>query len=176
MEFPDIVSWTEAFATLVAVVGRKEVSCVPELMAYMAKVIWAARVRGSQWQEYDRAFRRKAAAKNDKKWSQHDADLWNRYIVGPSQSQSVPSSTPSPKQSNIPVNQRYTPYIKNQRPLTNNQGKKSVCFSLNYDSVCVRVANGIPCQFTHICCGWGQGDHKKPDCPNKPSRERGYRP
>ena len=63
MEFPDIVSWTEAFATLVAVVGRKEVSCVPELMAYMAKVIWAARVRGSQWQEYDRAFRRKAAAK-----------------------------------------------------------------------------------------------------------------
>lgn len=44
-EFPDIVSWTEAFATLVAVVGKKETSHVPELMAYIAKVIRAARVR-----------------------------------------------------------------------------------------------------------------------------------
>ncbi len=167
-EFYDIISWVEAYGTLVAIAGKSDSASIPELMAYMSKVIRAARVRGSQWQEYDRAYRRKAAAKGVRCWSQHDPDLWDRYITGPSQmpvsTTSYPNYPTGNYQRSDPIYNRHSPYQKPRTAAPPNQWKKSVCFSHNFDKGgCVRTSNGAPCQFTHVCYVCGQGDHKRAD-------------
>ena len=173
-DFTDIVSWIKAFGILVAIAGKLENESVPGLMAHMCKVIRAARVCNSHWQEYDRAYRRKAAAMGQKDWSHHDADLWDRYITGPSQAPMSSDLTPS-----RPSNQRFIPYQKSKQlgslPLSS-QWKKSVCFSHNFDNVCARSSKGIPCPYAHICYSCGRSDHKKPECPSEleggaPSKE-----
>ena len=177
-DFPDIVAWVEVFATLVAVASKSDSQAVPELMAYLVKVIRAARVRGSSWQEYDKAYRRKAAAKKDRIWSRHDPDLWDRFILSPSQAVEPVSSYPASS------GRRYFPYQRPQKrggstqsgssTIATNAWKKTVCYSHNFDPVCARVANGLPCQFTHICYTCGQGNHKSSTCPNGKSSKQDW--
>ena len=143
-------SWVEVFATLVAVASSE---AVPELMAYLIKVIRAARVHGSSWQEYDKAYCCKAAAKKDRIWSRHHPDLCDRFILSPSQTVEPVSSSPAPS------GRCSFPYQRPQKrsgstqlgssTIATNAWKKTVCYSHN-DSVCARVANGLPCRFTHI--------------------------
>ena len=143
----------EVFATLVAVASKSDSEAVPELMAYLDKVIRAERVRGSSWQEYDKAYRRKVALKKDRIWSRHDTDLWDRFILSPTQTVEPVSSYPAPS------GRRSFPYQRPQKrsgstqsgssTIATNAWKKTVCYSHN-DSVCARVANGLPCRFTHI--------------------------
>ena len=47
MCFGDIVSWVEAFASLVTIAGQVDPSAILHLMAYMVKVVRAAQVQGS---------------------------------------------------------------------------------------------------------------------------------
>jgi len=97
-DIPDILSWVEAFGTLVATVAMDQPP-VQHMMSYMLWVIRAARVNGSHWQDFDREFRLKAAVMGNWKWSTHDADLWDYHVtavaaVGKGPSQSGPSVSP----------------------------------------------------------------------------------
>ena len=38
-------------------------------------------MKGSRWIEFDKEYRMKAAAQGNRKWSVHDADLWDHYIT-----------------------------------------------------------------------------------------------
>ena len=160
-DFSDVVSWIEVFATVVAVSGQANPSALPDLMAYMVKIIRASRTSSSLWQEYDRAYRRKAAAKGDFDWSRHDPDLWDRYILAPSQTSDLHSAQHRPVPYQRPISRPYP------TPQGNNQWKKTVCYSHNFDRVCARTTKGAPCQFAHICFSCGQHDHRHFDCPKR---------
>ena len=111
-------------------------------MAHMCKVIRAARVRNSHWQEYNRVYRRKAADLGQKNWSHRDVDLWDGYITGPSQAPMSSDLTPF-----RPSNQRFIPYQKSKQLGSlppSSQWKKLVCFCHNFDNVCARSSKGIP--------------------------------
>ena len=59
----------------IAIVGSTDASAVPHMVAYMLRVIRAARMKGSRWIEFAKEYRMKAAAQGNRKWSVHDADL-----------------------------------------------------------------------------------------------------
>ena len=142
MSFGDIVSRVEAFASLVAIAGQGDPSAIPHLMAYMVKVVRAAKVQGSLWQEFDRAYHQKVAAKGVHQWSTHDPDLWDRFVFTPSQQRPVHQPEFSTTSQNRPTKQ----FRGDDKPW-----KKSVCFSHNFDERCVRVAKGVTCNYSHDC-------------------------
>ena len=166
-EVPDILSWVETFATLVAVASQTNPKAVPDLMSYLVKVIRASKTNYNGWLDFDRAYHCKAAAKGDHCWSRHDLDLWDLYIITPHQ-----TSIPSPSVTRLAHGSRPSPY---QRPSTAgppNQWKRTVCFSHNFDKVCTRQAKGVPCPYTHICYLCGNPDHKKLDCLHQKDWQR----
>ena len=94
---PDIHSWVEVFGRLVAVVAVDQPPV--QHMSYMLRVIRAAHVNGSHWQDFDREFRLKAAVMGNWKWAVHDLDLWDYHVTdvvasSKAQSQSGPSAPP----------------------------------------------------------------------------------
>ena len=67
----DILTWVECFNSYTAVLTTYFPSRSRDLLAYMALIIRTAkRFRGKAWLDYDRAFRREAAATNLRDWSQ----------------------------------------------------------------------------------------------------------
>ena len=61
----DIEMWVEAFCTFAAIHGKKCPTMLPELLAYEATIVKAARDYGGQgWLAYDYQFRQMAAAKS----------------------------------------------------------------------------------------------------------------
>ena len=168
-EVPDILSWVETFATLVAVASQTDPKAVPDLMSYLVKVMRASKTKHNGWLDFDWAYRCKAAAKGDHCWSRHDSDLWDRYIITPHQTS---ISSPSVTRLAHGHGSRPSPY---QRPSTAgppNQWKKTVCFSHNFDKVCTRQAKGVPCLYTHICYLCGNPDHTQLGCPRQKDWQR----
>lgn len=79
----DILTWTECFASLVAVLSAAYPSKVPEFMAYMSMIIKChKRFDGMGWLSYDRAFRRKAATLKNLNWAQTDSTLFSLAFTG----------------------------------------------------------------------------------------------
>ena len=66
-----------------AILARKFPDTVPDLMAYQLLIIqthWDYEV--PPWQRYDEAFRDKAAATGNRKWSSLDPHLFNKICAG----------------------------------------------------------------------------------------------
>ena len=79
----DIRVWSQCFALYVAVPARKFPDTVPDLMAYQLLIIqthWD--YEDPAWQMYDEAFRDKAAATRNRKWSSLDPHLFNKICAG----------------------------------------------------------------------------------------------
>jgi hypothetical protein len=72
----DILTWVECFNSYIAVFTTFHPSRSRDLLAYMALIIRTAkRFGGTAWLDYDRAFRREAAASNLQDWSVMRPDL-----------------------------------------------------------------------------------------------------
>lgn len=168
----DIMAWLEAYAVLVAVAGQAHPDAVPHLMSYQVRVIRAARVKGSNWREFDRQYRRKAAAKHSRDWSIHDGDLWDRFVL---------TAAAAAAHSNIGVrpgsaDQRQGSGSQRsgvKRPRDSGGGGKTrstACYPYNFDRLCSRTAQGLPCQYDHVCYDCGDENHIHLDCPQAKDR------
>lgn len=163
----DIMGWLEAYAVLVAVAGQAQPDAVPHLMAFQVRVIRAARVKGSNWREFDRQYRRKAAARHSRDWSVHDADLWDRFVL-----------TAAAAAAHVIVGarsgwgeQRHGGQKLGVKRARDSGGKgRSTCYPYNFERQCARTAQGLPCQYDHICYSCGDEGHIHLDCPQAKDR------
>ena len=59
-EVKSILAWTECFLAYIAIVVKRDLARVPDLLAYASLIISAARrFKGNGWQVYDANFRNK---------------------------------------------------------------------------------------------------------------------
>ena len=171
----------EAFTTLIAIVGSTDASAVPHMVAYLLRVIRAARVKSSQWIEFDKENQMKAAAQGNGKWSVHDADLWDHYITTAATLHSQEGSMGavhgvSLSRQNAGECPRGFTRV-GQKPVKRGRGgvpssswRKNICYSFNLDGACSREAQGNPCHFCHSCYSCGQWDHAALECPQHGSK------
>ena len=79
----DIVTWLECFAMYVGVMAGAHPKSVPELMAYMITILRASQdFEDPAWITYDLAFRRQAAATNNRQWSRLNPTLYSICTAG----------------------------------------------------------------------------------------------
>ena len=75
----DLFTWLQCFSIYVAVVAKKCPEMVPEMLAYVLIVMRAQwEYEEPAWRLYDVAFRDKAAATGNRKWSQIDQSSVHR--------------------------------------------------------------------------------------------------
>ena len=78
----DILTWVECFNSYIAVLTTFYPPRSRDLLAYMALIVRTAkRFGGTAWLDYDRAFRREAAANNLRDWSVMRPDLCNYHTA-----------------------------------------------------------------------------------------------
>ena len=79
----DLLTWIQCFNIYIAVVAKKHPDMVPEMLAHMLIVMRAQReYEEPAWRLYDEAFRDKAAATGNRKWSQIDTHIYNQIFTG----------------------------------------------------------------------------------------------
>ena len=182
-QITDIVSWLEAFGTLMAIVAPIEPSAIPHMVSHMLRVVRASRVSGSRWIEFDKEYRLKAVAQGNHKWSSHDADLWDYYVTTATAVQAQGSSIASgygnqhPRWGAQQSDQSRTMGKPSQRAAKRGRGaegsqttqpwKKRACYSLNFDGACKKEAEGFTCPFLHVCYTCGAEGHLPPNCPDR---------
>ena len=78
----DILTWVECFNSYIAVLTTFYPPRSRDLLAYMALIVRTAKQFGeTAWLDYDRAFRREAAASNLRDWSVMRPDLYNYHTA-----------------------------------------------------------------------------------------------
>ena len=74
---PSVLAWAECFLSYMGVIAAREPARIPDLMAYMDIIIYAAwRFKGDEWGVYDSNFHRQAAALRLPKWADVNPSLW----------------------------------------------------------------------------------------------------
>ena len=77
----DIHVWLEGFGCMASILVTRFLEKGPELWAYQATIVKAARnYEGSAWVAYDRQFRQQALARKDLNWSVIDFRLYNEAL------------------------------------------------------------------------------------------------
>ena len=67
----DMITWVQCFAVFMAAVHKQDPGAIKKLLAYMFTIIRAAQeFEDPAWRNYDEAFRKKAAATGNRKWSE----------------------------------------------------------------------------------------------------------
>ena len=75
----DIILWLDCYSKMAAVLSTRFPKKAPELWAYQATIIQAARdFRESAWVAYDRCYRREALAHKSLDWSVIEPNLYQR--------------------------------------------------------------------------------------------------
>ena len=81
-DISDILTWVECFNSFTAVLTSFFPFRSPDLLAYMALIIRTSkRFGGMAWYNYDRAYRREAAASNIRDRSMMRPDLYNYHTA-----------------------------------------------------------------------------------------------
>ena len=79
----DILTWMQCFAVYIAATSRQFPEAVPEMLAYMLFIMKKApEVEDQAWIVYDHAYREKAAATGNRKWSKTDSTLCDQIFGG----------------------------------------------------------------------------------------------
>ena len=78
----DILTWVECFNSYIAVLTTFYPPRSRDILAYMALIVRTAKqLGGTAWLDYDRAFRREAAASSLRDWSVMRPDLYNYHTA-----------------------------------------------------------------------------------------------
>ena len=73
----NILQWVECFHTYISVVVVQQPSRVADLLGYASLIVHAARkFKGDGWVQYDRNFRKRAAAAPTEPWAGINQSLW----------------------------------------------------------------------------------------------------
>ena len=79
----DIYTWIQCFAIYMAAMAKHDPGSIPEMLAFMLTIMKAQKeFKKPAWRLYDVAYREKAAATGNKKWSQIDPFLYNQLFTG----------------------------------------------------------------------------------------------
>ena len=79
----DLLTWIQCFNIYIAVVAKKHPDMVPEMLAHMLIVMRAQReYKEPAWRLYNEAFRDKAPATGNWKWSQIYTHIYNQIFTG----------------------------------------------------------------------------------------------
>ena len=168
----DIITWVQCFAVFMAAVHKQDPPAVKELLAYMFTIIRAAQeFEDPAWKNYDEAFREKAAATGNRKWSAIDTLIYNRVFTGhakkiqiaPSSgshnaittpARSLPAITPMPQGSYADLPPTKRPALSPSAP-----ARSDICYLFNRGS----CHYGNVCKFRHMCSACS-GRHPRIAC------------
>ena len=79
----DTFEWVRCFGLYVAIISRKTLERVPDLLSYQTLILDAQReYLGDHWIGYNRRFRLRAETTQSKKWSKVEPTLWNLAFAG----------------------------------------------------------------------------------------------
>ena len=150
----DLFTWIQCFNIYVAVVAKEFPEMVLEMLAYVLIVMRAQReYEEPAWRLYNAAFRDKAAATANRKWSQIDPHIYNQVFTGRARKRVLCSHYNAATHDTDecpdirPVRKRRageTGYVSGDHAL---KGRKGVCWDFN-DGVCQYSDR---CRFRHIC-------------------------
>ena len=154
----DIMTWLECFARMAAVLSTRYPDKAPELWAYQACILRAARnYEGVAWVAYDRQYRREASARKDLNWSVLNSRLYNEAFTG--RAKSIPRCQHCLSEAHTsvacPINPHpYSGYAHAQGPAPpqppglGNQGnsRQEICRNFN-EGRC----KFLQCKYTHVC-------------------------
>ena len=169
----DIITWVQCFTIFMAAIQKQEPEAIKELLAYMFTIIRAAQeFEDPAWRSYDEAFREKAAATGNRKWSEIDSLIYNRVFTGHARKIAIPSHNitssrssdlPGPSISSLQHTYHSDPPPPKRQALT--PQRSDICYLFNSGS----CRYGNMCKFRHMCsiCS---GRHPKVACKaNKPA-------
>ena len=134
----DIMDWVHCFGMYIAIVSCQKPKRVPDLHGYQRIIMGASlHCREGKWLTYDRRFRLKASASNNKEWSTIDITIWNttfpEIAIWGYCSQGPPPYQNPPK----PIHQNQT--FSAQQP---------ICLDRNDNpNGCFRAS----CRYAHLC-------------------------
>ena len=174
----DVLTWVQCFNIYIAVVAKKHSDMVPEMLAYMLIVLRAQReYEEPAWRLYDEAFRDKAAATGNRKWSQIDTHIYNQIFTGRARKRVLCThcSTATHETEECPTVQ---PRRKRRVEEANfgrleeiPKGRKGICWDFN-DGAC---RYGDKCRFRHICSECA-GRHPRVSCRRASAPKKGLTP
>ena len=79
----DIFTWLQCYGAYVSTRATAAPELIPELMAYMATIVWVSQdFEGLAWVRYDVAFRRQAALTGNTRWSTINPTLYTMCFSG----------------------------------------------------------------------------------------------
>ena len=152
----DIRVWLQCSALYVAVLARKFPDTVPDLMAYQLLTHWD--YEDPAWQRYDEAFRDKAAATGNRKWSSLDPHLFNKICAGRARKVGLDASalpvargawdSPQGPPLKIPAREMGRPW--GGKAFQPRNFRSNMCWDWNQGA-----CKYNPCEYHHICseCG-----------------------
>jgi len=163
----DIRVWTQCFALYATVLIKRYPETVADLMAYLSLIVQAHRdYEDPAWQRYDEAFRDKAAATGNRKWSSLDPHLYNKICAGRARKVCLDTSSPAmEKGAGDPT--LVPPPKRPARELGRSWGGKSqpprgyksnTCWDWN-----MGACKFNPCKYRHMCSDCG-GRHPQLQC------------
>ncbi len=176
----DIITWVQCFAVFMAAVHKQDPPAVNELLAYMFTIIRASQeFEDPAWRNYDEAFREKATATGNRKWSAIDTLIYNRSFTGhakklqvhiapsssshnsnPSLARSLPAISPMPQGPYADPPPPKRPALSPSAP-----ARSDICYLFNRGS----CHYGNVCKFRHMCSACS-GRHPRIACKaGKPS-------
>ena len=166
----DIITWVQCFVIFMAAVQQHDPGAINELLAYMFTIIRAAQeFEDPAWRSYDEAFREKAAATGNRKWSEIDSLIYNRVFTGHARkipmattNTTGPRPTDLPGPSHSPAQHTYysePPPPKRPAPMSSNASRSDICYLFNRGG----CRFGNMCKFRHMCsiCS---GRHPRVSC------------
>ena len=155
----ELNTWVQCFLVYMAAVASKHPSALSEMVAYMLTIMKAAQeFEDPAWILYDVAYRDKAAATGNQRWSQIDTGLYNQVFTGRARQlktclhpleECAEGSRKRPREE----------HIGGPRPAKG--ARSDVCFLFNKGRCTFEV-----CKFRHMCsiCG---GRHAAVSCLRK---------
>ena len=172
----DLLTWIQCFNIYIAVVAKKHPDMVPEMLAHMLIVMRAQReYEEPAWRLYDEAFRDKAAATGNRKWSQIDTHIYNQIFTGRARKRLLCSHC-----SAATHDTEECPTVRSQRKWRVEEtsfgrledipkGRKGICWDFN-DGAC---KYGDKCRFRHICSECA-GRHPLVSCRRASASKKGF--
>ena len=161
----DISLWIECFSRMAAVLVTRYPDKGPELWAYQASIVRAARnYEGLAWVAYDRQYRREALARKDLKWSATNSRLYNEAFTG--RAKAIPRCRHCLSDSHTTAHCTLDATLGTPTQVHPNAGSSSseICRSYNAGR-----CQYVRCRYRHVCQERSY-PHPWIQCPKNSSR------
>jgi len=159
-----VAQWGECFNAYITVVNQHQPERMSDLLSYASLILRASRMyQGEGWIQYDRNFRKKAAAFPSLSWGNIDNSLWTMAFCSATPRQhcklcfSVDHSTEECEEYKPPTQ----PKVETQSGQAPYASSNDICRKWNWLS-CTFAS----CKYRHVCLECHR-QHKIRECPSQ---------